>query len=55
MIYYTGDSVDHSIWETSIEFNKGIIERLNYLFKAKFPGIPIIEVLGNHEAHPTNV
>jgi sphingomyelin phosphodiesterase len=55
MIYYTGDTVDHAVWETTKESNLAIIRRVTNLFKEKFPGIPVYIAIGNHEAHPSNV
>ncbi|KYM84646.1 Sphingomyelin phosphodiesterase 1 [Atta colombica] len=53
-VYFTGDIIDHGIWETSI---KGNIESLNksYLqIYETFKNIPIYPILGNHESHPVN-
>ncbi|XP_012062504.1 PREDICTED: sphingomyelin phosphodiesterase 1-like [Atta cephalotes] len=53
-VYFTGDIIDHGIWETGI---KGNIESLNksYLqIYETFKNIPIYPILGNHESHPVN-
>ncbi|XP_028140393.1 sphingomyelin phosphodiesterase-like [Diabrotica virgifera virgifera] len=54
-LYYTGDVVDHAIWNTTVEQN---INSLDFVFgkvKAAFPGIVALPSLGNHEAQPMNV
>ncbi|CAG9841105.1 unnamed protein product [Diabrotica balteata] len=54
-IYFTGDVVDHTIWNTTIESNTKVI---TYAFRAlqeKFPTTPVFAVIGNHESHPANV
>ncbi|XP_047344030.1 sphingomyelin phosphodiesterase 1-like [Vespa velutina] len=53
-IYFTGDVINHSAWETSMEGNtqnlyKSYIEIYKY-----FKNIPVYPVLGNHESHPMN-
>ncbi|XP_044255462.1 sphingomyelin phosphodiesterase-like [Tribolium madens] len=53
-IYYTGDVVNHRIWETSIESNKQVISKLYSYFKSAF-NVPVYPVLGNHEPHPINL
>ncbi|XP_018375510.1 PREDICTED: sphingomyelin phosphodiesterase 1-like [Trachymyrmex cornetzi] len=53
-VYFTGDIIDHGVWETSIEGN---IESLNksYLqIYETFKNIPVYSILGNHEPHPVN-
>uniref|UniRef100_A0A336MKI9 CSON003052 protein n=1 Tax=Culicoides sonorensis TaxID=179676 RepID=A0A336MKI9_CULSO len=54
-IYFTGDVVDHGIWETSIDDNIIIMEKIYQLLQETFPNIPIYPILGNHETHPVNV
>uniref|UniRef100_A0A182P3A7 Sphingomyelin phosphodiesterase n=1 Tax=Anopheles epiroticus TaxID=199890 RepID=A0A182P3A7_9DIPT len=54
-IYHTGDIIDHGIWETSIGYNVRSISRVIEKFRETFPETPIYNILGNHEAHPTNV
>lgn len=49
IIYYTGDSVDHGIWETSVDGNIAIMEKCLKLFKEAFGDKPIYSILGNHE------
>lgn len=54
-IYFTGDIVDHGVWETSVFGN---IESLNKSYSKiyeTFRNIPVYPILGNHEAHPVNL
>lgn len=55
MIYYTGDTVDHGVWETSFTSNIEMMEKLDDFFKKEFGDLPIIQALGNHEGHPVNM
>jgi sphingomyelin phosphodiesterase len=55
MIYFTGDIVDHTMWETSVERNLDSMEKIYELFRELFgTDIPIYSTLGNHEGHPVN-
>lgn len=54
MIYFTGDIVDHGIWETSFPGNVHSITRTFRGLKEVFPDIPIYPCIANHEPHPTN-
>uniref|UniRef100_A0A182X154 Sphingomyelin phosphodiesterase n=1 Tax=Anopheles quadriannulatus TaxID=34691 RepID=A0A182X154_ANOQN len=54
-IYHTGDIIDHGIWETSIGYNVRSISRVVEKFRQTFGETPVYNILGNHEAHPTNV
>jgi sphingomyelin phosphodiesterase len=54
-IYHTGDIVDHGIWITSFELVADSFNRVHNFFEDKFSTVPLYSVLGNHEAHPTNV
>lgn len=49
-IYYTGDIVDHGIWETTVEGNIAIMEKTYNLFKSVFGNTPVYPILGNHES-----
>lgn len=51
----TGDIIDHAIWATTFDHNKQSINRVHKLMSDVFHGIPVFPVLGNHEAHPTNL
>ncbi|KAJ8922714.1 hypothetical protein NQ315_007749 [Exocentrus adspersus] len=52
-IYYTGDTVNHRVWGTSIEANSLDITTVTEQFK-KYFDVPVYPVLGNHEPHPVN-
>jgi predicted MPP superfamily phosphohydrolase len=54
-IYMTGDIVDHAVWDTSIEKNSDVMEKVLEKLKADFPDTPIYPILGNHEPSPLNV
>lgn len=54
-IYMTGDIVDHAVWDTGIEKNSDVIEKVLKELKADFPDTPIYPILGNHEPSPLNV
>lgn len=49
IIYYTGDFVDHGVWETTAKGNIQIMDRVNKLFKEVFGDKPVYSILGNHE------
>lgn len=55
MIYYTGDIIDHGIWETTKEGNLEMIQQVHAMFNESFKGIPFYPIIGNHETHPVNV
>lgn len=54
LIYYTGDFGDHFNWDTSQSSVKHTIEFITQQFKEKFPNIPVIMALGNHDTHPSD-
>ncbi|XP_068081271.1 sphingomyelin phosphodiesterase [Anabrus simplex] len=54
-VYFTGDIVNHGVWETSRESNKNIINTVLTAFQSTFVDIPVFSALGNHEASPLNV
>ncbi|KXJ72006.1 hypothetical protein RP20_CCG019143 [Aedes albopictus] len=54
-IYHTGDIIDHGVWETSIPHNVQSMNRVYNKLIEKFPNKPVFNIIGNHEAHPTNV
>lgn len=49
-IYFTGDVVDHGIWETSVDDNIIIMEKVYQLLRETFPNTPLFPILGNHES-----
>uniref|UniRef100_A0A336KIJ5 Sphingomyelin phosphodiesterase n=1 Tax=Culicoides sonorensis TaxID=179676 RepID=A0A336KIJ5_CULSO len=55
IIYYTGDTVDHGIWETSFEFNINAMKKFEDYMAEEFNGMKFYPILGNHEAHPVDV
>lgn len=52
LIYYTGDIIDHSVWDTSQESNLANLKTVFGLIKKAFPGKQVIPIPGNHESHP---
>lgn len=53
-VYFTGDIIDHGVWETSREANmESLYKSYNEIYEA-FKGIPVYPILGNHEPHPLN-
>ncbi|XP_026477056.1 sphingomyelin phosphodiesterase-like [Ctenocephalides felis] len=51
--YFTGDMIDHAMWETSTESN---IKTMKEVLIAIYPLAPkLYPVLGNHESHPANL
>lgn len=55
VVYYTGDVVNHKIWDTSVEANSEEIKFFYRNLKYQFKGKPVYPILGNHEPHPLNV
>ena len=49
-IYFTGDVVDHFMWDVSVEAMKRSLSEVFKLLTTEFEGVPIYPVLGNHEA-----
>nr|CAD7597253.1 unnamed protein product [Timema genevievae] len=54
-VYFTGDIIDHGVWETSQEFNTRVIKEVVQEFNDTFGDIPVIFTLGNHEPTPVNI
>ncbi|XP_071056721.1 sphingomyelin phosphodiesterase-like isoform X3 [Onthophagus taurus] len=54
-VYYTGDTISHRIWDTSISGNTEDITLLYNTLLAKFPNTPVYPIFGNHEAHPVDI
>lgn len=53
-MYFTGDIIDHGIWETSKEGNiQNLIKMYDYIHNL-FNNTIMYPVLGNHEPHPLN-
>nr|XP_022899981.1 sphingomyelin phosphodiesterase-like [Onthophagus taurus] len=54
-VYYTGDTISHRVWDTSIIGNTEDIKLLYNTLLEKFPNSPVFPILGNHEPHPLNI
>ncbi|XP_063244223.1 sphingomyelin phosphodiesterase-like [Bacillus rossius redtenbacheri] len=54
-VYFTGDTVDHMIWETTRESNNETITAVVNLFAEFFGNVTVIHTLGNHEPSPVNL
>ncbi|KAK0094986.1 hypothetical protein PV326_009487 [Microctonus aethiopoides] len=55
LIYFTGDVIDHGVWETSREGNtKSLVKNFNKM-KDIFGNTPIYPIVGNHEPNPVNL
>ncbi|XP_025833565.1 sphingomyelin phosphodiesterase-like [Agrilus planipennis] len=55
LIYYTGDTIHHQIWNTSVESNSRDLNQLLLKLNESFPNVPVIPIIGNHEPSPVNV
>ncbi|KAK2580874.1 hypothetical protein KPH14_005946 [Odynerus spinipes] len=53
-IYFTGDIIDHGVWETSRQANMESLYKSYTKIYEVFKGIPVYPILGNHEPHPLN-
>lgn len=53
-VYFTGDIIDHGVWETSRERNNESFNQILPMLKEAFGEIPVFPILGNHESHPLN-
>ncbi|XP_029175142.1 sphingomyelin phosphodiesterase-like [Nylanderia fulva] len=54
-IYFTGDIVDHGVWETSAFGNIVSLYKSYSRIYETFRNTPVYPILGNHEAHPVNL
>ncbi|XP_044598927.1 sphingomyelin phosphodiesterase-like [Cotesia glomerata] len=54
-VYFTGDIIDHGIWETSQQRNIESIKKCFTIIKNTFGDIPVYPIFGNHESHPLNL
>ncbi|KAF2878762.1 hypothetical protein ILUMI_27403, partial [Ignelater luminosus] len=54
-VYFTGDIINHKVWQTSIPGNIEAITRTFHQLRTAFGSIPVYPILGNHEAHPVNL
>lgn len=55
VIFWTGDNVPHSVWNTSVESNLLYNQLITDSIKKHFPKAAVYPILGNHEGHPVNV
>lgn len=55
IVYYTGDTVDHGAWETSVEHNLNSMTRFEEYVAKELPNVKFFPILGNHESHPFNM
>ncbi|KAF7991317.1 hypothetical protein HCN44_002879 [Aphidius gifuensis] len=54
-VYFTGDIIDHGIWQTSRQGNtESLIKTFNKIIDT-FNDTPVYPILGNHEPHPLNL
>jgi sphingomyelin phosphodiesterase len=53
-VYFTGDIVDHGIWETTFEGNVKSLNKGYLQIYKTFENISLYPILGNHEPHPVN-
>jgi len=55
VIVYTGDTVQHTVWDQPQELTLSISQFLTGRLAFFFPGIPAFYSLGNHDMTPTNL
>lgn len=53
-VYYTGDMIDHGVWETTQEGNTKSIKETLKLINDTFGSTPVFSSIGNHESQPLN-
>ncbi|PFH58093.1 hypothetical protein XA68_14152 [Ophiocordyceps unilateralis] len=51
---FTGDIVDHAIWNTTTSSNHHLIEHAYFTMNQTLGSLPVYGTAGNHEAHPVN-
>lgn len=54
LVYLTGDLPPHDVWAQDHATNLAAIDVTNALIKQYFPGIPVVNALGNHASAPVN-
>ncbi|XP_026274503.1 sphingomyelin phosphodiesterase [Frankliniella occidentalis] len=54
LIYFTGDVIDHGVWDTSRETNVQILRNTFASMKQAFGDVRVLPIVGNHEPHPLN-
>ncbi|KAF2893413.1 hypothetical protein ILUMI_12757, partial [Ignelater luminosus] len=55
VVYFTGDIINHKVWETDVAGNSEAIRDVLRYLKKSFGTTPIYPILGNHEPHPVNL
>ncbi|CAK9822057.1 Sphingomyelin phosphodiesterase [Anthophora retusa] len=53
-MYFTGDIIDHGVWETSKEGNTQSLVNVYDKIHDTFKNIVLYPIFGNHEPHPLN-
>lgn len=53
-MYFTGDIVDHGVWETNVKKNAESLNKTYLQIQKTFENVPVYPILGNHEPHPVN-
>ncbi|XP_049773535.1 sphingomyelin phosphodiesterase-like isoform X2 [Schistocerca cancellata] len=53
-VYFTGDIIDHGVWQTSIQRNNESFQLFYPTLKQAFGEATVFPAFGNHEAHPFN-
>ncbi|PFH58054.1 hypothetical protein XA68_14224 [Ophiocordyceps unilateralis] len=51
---FTGDIVDHAVWDTSARHNKKSIRNAYDVMRSQLGNLTVFAIAGNHEAHPVN-
>lgn len=54
IIYYTGDFGNHFDWLSPRSSVMNGIEFVTRQIKEKFPNVPVMMTIGNHDIHPAN-
>ncbi|KAF4522137.1 hypothetical protein B566_EDAN012599 [Ephemera danica] len=52
---FSGDLTDHAVWASSEQYNSDLITYVVNTFSNNFHNVPVINIFGNHESHPTSV
>ncbi|CAK1598823.1 unnamed protein product [Parnassius mnemosyne] len=55
VVYYIGDTIDHSVWETTYDMiNETHLYLIEKMRKSFGDNVLIVPTIGNHESQPTN-
>ncbi|CAB3360245.1 Hypothetical predicted protein [Cloeon dipterum] len=52
-VIFTGDTPDHVVWQTSVEYNTELFTSA-FREMARVFSVPVYPIFGNHEPHPLN-